>query len=127
VVGMVDKDILASPSTLDKWLADPLVQLVMRADRVDPVQFRRLLEKLQSRDGPETGAQNAVLDETAGYRSGVGIMLLNSVCRVFVGRRLRDPGHAWQMPQGGGGHRHWRGTTGCCNAGAARGDRHGQC
>jgi putative (di)nucleoside polyphosphate hydrolase len=40
----------------------------------------------------------------AEYRSGVGIMLLNSEGAVFVGRRadLRD--EAWQMPQGGIDH-----------------------
>ena len=34
------------------------------------------------------------------YRRGVGILLLNSDKRVFVGRRIDAPG-AWQMPQGG--------------------------
>jgi putative (di)nucleoside polyphosphate hydrolase len=35
------------------------------------------------------------------YRPGVGIVLLNQLGEVFVGRRadLRD--EAWQMPQGG--------------------------
>ncbi len=36
----------------------------------------------------------------AGYRRGVGIMLLNAANRVFVGRRIDTP-DAWQMPQGG--------------------------
>ena len=34
------------------------------------------------------------------YRRGVGIMLLASDKRIFVGRRIDTPG-AWQMPQGG--------------------------
>lgn len=34
------------------------------------------------------------------YRRGVGIMLLDDVGRVFVGRRIDSP-DAWQMPQGG--------------------------
>jgi len=34
-------------------------------------------------------------------RPGVGIMLLNEHDRVFVGRRIRVVGKAWQMPQGG--------------------------
>src|SRR5215475_12592054 len=39
---------------------------------------------------------------TLGYRSGVGIMLLNPVGEVFVGRRIDMPVMpAWQMPQGG--------------------------
>ena len=34
------------------------------------------------------------------YRLGVGIMLVNSDKRVWVGERLNTP-NAWQMPQGG--------------------------
>jgi len=36
----------------------------------------------------------------AGYRRGVGIMLINNERRVFVGRRL-GTSDGWQMPQGG--------------------------
>jgi putative (di)nucleoside polyphosphate hydrolase len=35
------------------------------------------------------------------YRPGVGIMLLNTEGRVFVGQRLDSRVEAWQMPQGG--------------------------
>ncbi len=35
-----------------------------------------------------------------GYRPCVGVLLLDSVGRIFVGERLDTPG-AWQMPQGG--------------------------
>lgn len=35
-----------------------------------------------------------------GYRANVGIVLVNSAGRLFVGRR-RDTPDAWQMPQGG--------------------------
>ena len=34
------------------------------------------------------------------YRRGVGIMLIDSRGRIFVGRRIDTP-DAWQMPQGG--------------------------
>lgn len=34
------------------------------------------------------------------YRRGIGIMLLDSGNRIFVGRRIDTP-DAWQMPQGG--------------------------
>lgn len=34
------------------------------------------------------------------YRSGVGMMLVNSKKQVWVGERLNTP-NAWQMPQGG--------------------------
>ena len=35
------------------------------------------------------------------YRRGVGVMLLNSDGKVFVGARVDNPEDAWQMPQGG--------------------------
>jgi len=35
------------------------------------------------------------------YRRGVGVMLLNSERKVWVGARIDNPGDAWQMPQGG--------------------------
>jgi putative (di)nucleoside polyphosphate hydrolase len=35
------------------------------------------------------------------YRRGVGVMLLNSEGKVFVGARIDNPDDAWQMPQGG--------------------------
>ena len=35
------------------------------------------------------------------YRRGVGVMLLNSEAKVFVGSRIDNRDEAWQMPQGG--------------------------
>ena len=35
------------------------------------------------------------------YRRGVGVMLLNSKGKVFVGARIDNTDEAWQMPQGG--------------------------
>jgi len=35
------------------------------------------------------------------YRRGVGVMLLNSEGKVFVGARIDNDADAWQMPQGG--------------------------
>jgi putative (di)nucleoside polyphosphate hydrolase len=35
------------------------------------------------------------------YRRGVGVMLLNSEGKVWVGARIDNPANAWQMPQGG--------------------------
>ena len=35
------------------------------------------------------------------YRRGVGVMLLNSEGKVWVGARIDNPDDAWQMPQGG--------------------------
>ena len=34
-------------------------------------------------------------------RSGVGIILLDSENKVFVGKRIDNPKNFWQMPQGG--------------------------
>mgnify|MGYP003684300417 CR=1 FL=1 len=34
-------------------------------------------------------------------RIGVGIIVLNSKNKVFVGKRKDNPGYKWQMPQGG--------------------------
>ena len=34
-------------------------------------------------------------------RNGVGIVLLNSENKVFVGKRIDNPKNFWQMPQGG--------------------------
>ena len=34
-------------------------------------------------------------------RSGVGIVVLNKENRIFVGKRIDNPGNFWQMPQGG--------------------------
>ena len=34
-------------------------------------------------------------------RIGVGIVLLNSDNKVFVGKRIDNPANFWQMPQGG--------------------------
>jgi putative (di)nucleoside polyphosphate hydrolase len=35
------------------------------------------------------------------YRRGVGVMLLNSEGKVWVGARIDNDADAWQMPQGG--------------------------
>ena len=35
------------------------------------------------------------------YRRGVGVMLLNSEGKVWVGARIDNRADAWQMPQGG--------------------------
>jgi putative (di)nucleoside polyphosphate hydrolase len=93
--------------SIDELLADPLIQLVMRADKVSREEIvvlcddlkaaRRILDdgKVRSADRMEICA-----DEGSQYRSGVGVMLLNAANKVFVGKRI-DLENAWQMPQGG--------------------------
>ena len=41
------------------------------------------------------------MTNTDRYRRGVGVMLLNSEGKVFVGARIDNTDEAWQMPQGG--------------------------
>jgi putative (di)nucleoside polyphosphate hydrolase len=41
------------------------------------------------------------MSEPNRYRRGVGVMLLNSDGKVWVGARIDNPDDAWQMPQGG--------------------------
>jgi 8-oxo-dGTP pyrophosphatase MutT (NUDIX family) len=55
----------------------------------------------QDRGGSE--ALRAAKSELAGYRPGIGIMLLNRDGLAFVGHRIRMPAGLaeWQMPQGG--------------------------
>ncbi|MDO5528005.1 MAG: RNA pyrophosphohydrolase [Paracoccus sp. (in: a-proteobacteria)] len=35
------------------------------------------------------------------YRPCAGVVLINAEGLVFAGQRIDNPGHAWQMPQGG--------------------------
>jgi putative (di)nucleoside polyphosphate hydrolase len=46
---------------------------------------------------------SAAKEELAGYRPGVGVLLLNREGLVFIGHRIRMPAGLarWQMPQGG--------------------------
>ena len=41
------------------------------------------------------------MNDTRPYRPCVGVMLLNRLGEVFVGKRIDTPGDHWQMPQGG--------------------------
>jgi putative (di)nucleoside polyphosphate hydrolase len=42
-----------------------------------------------------------MLNKKLPMRTGVGIILLNSENKIFVGKRKDNPGDKWQMPQGG--------------------------
>jgi putative (di)nucleoside polyphosphate hydrolase len=41
------------------------------------------------------------MDDDHLYRRGVGVMLLSTERKVWVGQRIDNPTDAWQMPQGG--------------------------
>jgi len=106
---MGGRSIPGSQTALDDLLADPLIQLVMKADKVDAAQIQSLYRNLHPHSGSTAPKSGGSRDgdmtiqpaEGAQYRSGAGIMLLNLRNEVFVGRRIRGPDDAWQMPQGG--------------------------
>jgi 8-oxo-dGTP pyrophosphatase MutT (NUDIX family) len=90
--------------SLEELLADPIVWMVMKSDRVEEHELRSLLERVAA-DLAAGGKQILSAEPAAGpsgaYRRGVGIMLLNDQHEVLVGQRVDAQGDAWQMPQGG--------------------------
>jgi putative (di)nucleoside polyphosphate hydrolase len=98
-----------SEPRLQDLLGEPIVHLVMRADNVDAHKLRGLLELTAARIRnlrdvprlPNDAARDALSRSDAGYRVGVGIMLLNNRGKIFVGQRIDVKEEAWQMPQGG--------------------------
>jgi putative (di)nucleoside polyphosphate hydrolase len=92
-------------TTLAELLADPIVQMVMKADRVTErqliVSITAALNKLSAGSVPEPASNSGKARAARDYRPNVGIMLLNANNEVFVGRRSHVNGEAWQMPQGG--------------------------
>lgn len=89
--------------SVEVLLADPIIQLVMMADRVDATELRAMLEALSRERTVVAFPQNLsdAADANNGYRKGVGIILLNKGRQVLVGRRIGDETGLWQMPQGG--------------------------
>jgi putative (di)nucleoside polyphosphate hydrolase len=88
---------------LAELLADPIVQMVMKADRVTEQELVSLISATLSRLGAGSKDRSALKGTRSArdYRPSVGIMLLNRANQVFVGRRRKADGGAWQMPQGG--------------------------
>jgi putative (di)nucleoside polyphosphate hydrolase len=90
---------------IERMLDDPLVQLLMQADKVDRAGMVDMLRKASASvsiiEMTETVVTSGHFPENPDYRSGVGIMLLNSAGRVFVGQRIDQTVASWQMPQGG--------------------------
>jgi putative (di)nucleoside polyphosphate hydrolase len=92
---------------IEELLADPIIHLLMRADRTNREAVVALLAQAAKRQGTEGADRRS--DQTpqvsiplkiGGFRPSVGIMLLNKMDEVFVGRRVNNH-RAWQMPQGG--------------------------
>lgn len=94
-----------SDDFIERMLDDPLVQLLMSADHVDRPAMVALLRRTAANytfaKPEETPLSGPRYPEHPEYRRGVGIILLNSAGRVFVGRRVDLALPAWQMPQGG--------------------------
>ncbi len=88
---------------LTELLADPILQMVMKADRVTEQELVSLIGATLSRLGAGSTDRSALKGARSArdYRASVGIMLLNKTNEVFVGRRRKTNGDAWQMPQGG--------------------------
>ena len=42
-----------------------------------------------------------MIEKILPMRNGVGAVVLNKNNKVFVGKRIDNPGKFWQMPQGG--------------------------
>lgn len=85
---------------IERLLNDPLVQLLMNADRLDGAEVANMLRGAARRLRQRRTAGEDT-PENQQYRIGVGIMLINRRGRVFVGRRVDLEEPAWQMPQGG--------------------------
>lgn len=94
-------------AALDGLIADPVVQLTLRADGIAEAEFRELLRQAGWNIARSRRAASQIattVDDaqaTNDYRLGVGIMLLDKDNRVLVARRNDTEVEAWQMPQGG--------------------------
>lgn len=90
-------------------LAEPIIQLAMKADGVEEAALRGLLRQAASslktrtaNDLPATRREVLVpRDGARNYRRGVGILLLSRLGKAFVGRRIDTDAEAWQLPHGG--------------------------
>ena len=98
-----------SRNQIDDFLNDPIVQKVMDADKVDTSALLAILVRTARRlkeQYPESTAGAPVIPERVPvrdtqFRPGVGVMLVNGIGQVFVGKRVDMIEEAWQMPQGG--------------------------
>jgi putative (di)nucleoside polyphosphate hydrolase len=91
--------------TLTMLLAEPEIQMLMRADRVNAQDLIAELNTISAQLRKNASLSQQTADRLgrndADYRSGIGVMLLNRQGQVFVARRNDVEGEAWQMPQGG--------------------------
>ena len=100
---MRDKPSEPYQPSLEEMLADPIIWMIMKSDRVEEHELRSLLKRVAAdlaAGGADMSDTEAMVSSSE-YRRGVGIMLLNDQNKVFVGRRADAQDEAWQMPQGG--------------------------
>lgn len=100
----------SNPERLNELLADPIVQMLMRADHITEEQIRALTGAISSGAGVTPGQGPAAIGAAGGagdderaageYRPSVGIVLLNADNEVLVGRRRGVKDSPWQLPQG---------------------------
>ena len=98
-----------SSSHIDDLLNDPIVQKVMDADKVDTSALLAILvrtaRRLKEKSSESTAGASVIAERVppldAQFRPGVGVMLINGIGQVFVGKRIDMIEEAWQMPQGG--------------------------
>ncbi len=98
-----------SSSHIDDLLSDPIVQKVMDADKVDTSALLAILvrtaRRLKEQYTDSTAGAPVVADHVppfdTQFRPGVGVMLVNGIGQVFVGKRVDMIEETWQMPQGG--------------------------
>jgi len=94
-----------SEPTFHDLMADPMIRAIMQSDGIDERELLELCDRVAGGGKPlhglPCGAEVGIASEDPGLRRGVGVMLINPVGQVFVGRRNDVSGEAWQMPQGG--------------------------
>jgi 8-oxo-dGTP pyrophosphatase MutT (NUDIX family) len=97
------KDFQPQQASLEEMLADPIVWMLMKSDRIEEHELRALLKRVTlelDAGGAQMPVTTTAIELSPEYRPGVGVVLLNYQNEVFVGRRT-DAKEAWQMPQGG--------------------------
>jgi len=104
---MRDKHKTGKQASLEELLSEPIVWMMMKADRVEECELRDLLKRVSAELSRAKDADDQIgevmgpMERDERYRTGVGIMLLNERNEALVGRRANTEGEAWQMPQGG--------------------------
>jgi putative (di)nucleoside polyphosphate hydrolase len=103
-----DKSQSAITAIVEDLLSDPLIQLVMQADRIEHGEAHALLSAtcrslmIRSGGAGESAPLVTYAEEASDdYRPGVGILLFNNAGEVFIAQRIDMAQAAWQMPQGG--------------------------